>query len=148
MVDVSDVFDGFYRVVATLWREFGDTFAAPDRDEAAEEALSFDELADQLEVDLFFPACARRLHAATGERLDPDDVAPRLRLVAETGEPLPGPAGRYHSHAFHPPGPQNDVPCAVLAGNLMSVPRAGIRIQLDTGPQQRVRDSRRQLPVH
>src|SRR3990172_8992011 len=118
MVDVTDTFDAFHRVVAALWREFGaELVAAADDDDA----IGFDDLVDQLEVDLFLPACARRLREATGENADPDDVARRIRLGTDGGEALPGAAGRYHSHAFPPESVTGDVPAAILTGNLMSL---------------------------
>lgn len=144
MLDVTDAFDAFHRVVAVLWREFGAALALAEPDD---DLASFDDLVDQLEVDLFLPTCARMMRQATGELVNPDEIAARIQLLSDNGEPLPGAAGRYHSHAFHPDSLQGDVPNAILTANLMSLPRAGLRLQL--GPaQERRAPSRRNLPVH
>jgi hypothetical protein len=144
MLDVTDTFDAFHRVVAVLWREFGAALALDEGDDCA----GFDELVDQLEIDLFLPVCAHRLRELTGEDLDPDEVPTRIRLVSESGESLPGAAGYYHSHAFHPEALAADVPNAVLTVSLMSVPRAGIRLLLGPGAERRRSKLRRELPVH
>ena len=144
MLDVTDTFDAFHRVVTTLWREFGIALAADTSDDSA----SFDDLVDQLELDLFLPVCARRLRNLTGESVEPEGIAARLRLIDETGEPLPGAAGQYHSHAFHPDGPEADVPNAILTAALMSLPRSGLRLQLGPPPEPRRFSSRLMLPVH
>lgn len=124
--DVSDLFDGFHRLASVLWREFGQASAA---DEEAE-GVPFDELVDQLEVDVFLPACARRLRELLGLNVDPDDVAAHIRLHAGDA-PIPGAAGRYHSHAFHPESLEGDVPTAVLPADLMPRDRAGVRLVLE-----------------
>lgn len=145
MIDVTDLFDAFHRVAATLWREFGNELAVLEE----EDGVGFDVVVDGLEMDLFLPACARRLREATGEGVDPDEIAGRIRLVRDTGEPLAGSGGSYHSHAFHPDSAELELPSAVLAGNLMSVPRAGIRLQLDPGHGRgRLSARRRDLLVH
>lgn len=145
MLDLTDTFCAFHRVVAVLWREFGPVLAeAP----GTEDMASFDELVDQLELDLFLPACARRLQRATGEVADPDEIAARIRLVRESGEPLTGAGAQYHSHAFHPGSLQDDVPIAVLAANLMSLPLPGIRLVLGEVEGQPRPALRRDLPVH
>jgi len=144
MVDVTDLFDAFHRVAAALWREFGASLA-----EAGEAEIGFDELVDQLEVDLFLPACARRLSEVTGEYVDPDYVAPRMRLADAAGAPFAGAAGVYHSHAFHPPGLEGDVPAAILTADLMTVPREGIRLLVGAGQGPGpFRGRRGHLPVH
>lgn len=144
-LDVTDLFDGFHRVVAALWREFGSLLSAT----AAEEiGVGFDEVVDQLEVDLFLPACARQLLKMTGEVVDPDEIASRIRLGAESGEFLPGAGGQYHSHAFHPESPEADVPNAVLTASLMAIPRADVRLLIGPPVTRRRVGSRRDLPLH
>lgn len=146
MVDVTDTFDAFHRLVSVLWREFGPALSGSDPDEGG---IGFDELVDQLELDVFLPACAHRLREATGEVAEPDELAARILLVPEAGEAWPGPTGRYHSHAFHPESLASDVPNAVLTENLMSLERSGLRLQVGPPPAPgRRRGTRRNLPVH
>lgn len=144
MLDVTDIFDGFHKVVTVLWREFGGLLNAGS---AEAEGVGFDELVDQLEIDLFLPACARRLLETTGEVVDPDEIAARIRLSAASGELLPGAGGRYHSHAFHPESSRDDVPNAVLTADLMTVRRAGVRLLVGPAAEWRRASSRRDLPV-
>lgn len=142
-IDVSDLFDAFHRVAALLWHEFGRA-AAGDEDE---ESVPFDELLDQLEVDVFLPACARRLREESGANVDPDDVAARLALFGREGQ-LAGAAGRYHSHAFYPETLEGDVPNAVLAADLMPRRRSDVRVCLVSERPERVSAPRRtQLPT-
>ena len=145
LADVSDLFDGFHRLASVLWEEFGRAGAA-DEDAAG---VPFDELVDQLEVDVFLPACARRLRERLGRDVDPDDVPRYLRLHTADG-PVPGPGGRYHSHAFHPESLEGDVPNAVLPADLMPRDRASVRLVLDAEPEERLSAARRRtgLPVH
>lgn len=142
-IDVSDLFDAFHRVAALLWTEFGRA-AAADEDE---ESVPFDEILDQLEVDVFLPACARRLREENGASVDPDDVASQLALFGSQGQ-LPGAAGRYHSHAFYPETLEGDVPNAVLAADLMPRLRSDVRLCLVSERPGRVSAPRRtQLPT-
>ncbi|NJD65543.1 MAG: hypothetical protein FIB00_09910 [Chloroflexi bacterium] len=145
MLDVTDTFDAFHRVAALLWREFGPVLAA---DEAGDEGgVGYDELVDQLELDLFLPACARLWQRATGKAVDSDEIAARIRLVSPAGAARPGAAGRYHSHAFHPDAVAAEVPNAVLAADLMSVLRADIRLVIGPAVAQPPRPQRRELPI-
>ena len=103
---------------------------------------------DQLEIDLFLPACALRLRQLEGARLEHDEVAARIRLMDEQGGALPGAAGRYHSHAFHPDAVQGDVPNAILAADLMVRDRASVTLALVEAARGRAQRQRRDLPVH
>lgn len=142
-VDVSDLFDGFHRLVSELWESFG-------RESAADEegaGVPFDEVVDQLEVDVFLPACARRLRERLGLEVEPEEVTRHVRLVGSDG-PIPGAPGRYHSHAFHPESIEGDVTNAVLAADLMPRTRADVRLVLVLGEEGRAPRGRRgQLPV-
>jgi hypothetical protein len=145
-IDVSDLFDGFHRLAACLWQEFGRAAAAaPD-----EQGISFDDLVDQLEIDVFLPACARRAREELGLQLDADDIGAHIILVDASGTAVPGGAGRYHSHAFHPPGPEGDVPPHVLAANLLPRPRSDVTLLLVAEPPERRADRPRArgLPLH
>lgn len=141
--DVSELFDGFHRMVSVLWEEFGRESAA---DEEAE-GVPFDEIVDQLEVDVFLPACARRLRERLQLSVDPDDVARYIRLH-DTNGPVAGASGRYHSHAFHPESIEGDVPNAVLPADLLPRSRTDVRLVLHREREERVSGARRsQLPV-
>lgn len=144
-VDVSDLFDAFHRVATTVWLEFGRPAAATD-DEAS---VPFDELMDQLEVDMFLPACARRAREALGIDIDADEIGAHILLADASGTVPPGSAGRYHSHAFHPLDLDGPVPEDVLAGNLLTRPRRELRLLLVRRPPARERATSRhgQLPV-
>ncbi|HSJ13455.1 MAG TPA: hypothetical protein VK939_03515 [Longimicrobiales bacterium] len=141
-IDVSDLFDAFHRVAACVWREFG-------RDaDGDQDGVSFDELIDQLEVDMFLPACARRARETLGIRVDPDEIGAHIALVDASGSAVSGGAGRYHSHAFHPLDPRGEVPDDVLAGNLLPRSRREVALLLLREPPARARTAgRRQLPV-
>lgn len=144
-LDVTDLFDAFHRVVSLLWEEFGRASAA-DEDE---ESIPFDEIVDQLELDVFLPACGRRMRQELQLSVDPDEVSRYILLVGEDGKPLVGASGRYHSHAFHPETLEGDVPNAVLAADLMPRQRPGIRLVVQRDREERVSGSRRsRLPVH
>ena len=99
-------------------------------------------------MDLFLPSCARRLQQRTGRQLEPDDIAARIRLVDERGVQLPGSAGSYHSHAFHPESRSGDVPNAILTADLMVRDRAAVTLALVDDERGRERKARRELPVH
>jgi hypothetical protein len=143
-VEVSDLFDAFHRVAAVVWLEFGRAAAAA-QDEAS---VPFDELMDQLEVDMFLPACARRAREVLGLEIDADDVGAHILLADASGVVPQGSAGRYHSHAFHPLELDGPVPEEVLAGNLLTRPRRELRLLLVRTPPARERSSRHsQLPV-
>lgn len=142
-IDVSDLFDAFHRVAECLWREFG-------RDAAGdEESVPYDELIDQLEMDVFLPACARRAREQLGLDVDADDIGAHILLVDASGRATPGGAGRYHSHAFHPRDLEGDVPAEILAGNLLPRTRAEVALLLVREPPAQAPSGPRpaQLPV-
>jgi hypothetical protein len=130
LIDVSDLFDALHALANHVLARF------ELRDAEVEEAgfePSFDVLIDQLELDAFLPACARRLYRLRGLRVDPDDVPPLLRLYDHELEPLHGAAGVYHSHAFVQYSPDDDhVPNEVLSGDLLPRSRNDVAIYLDT----------------
>lgn len=143
--DVSDLFDAFHRVASCVWQEFGRAATAAGDDAA----VPFDELVDQLELDMFLPACARRARERLGIDIDPDEVGTHILLVEATGTAADGGAGRYHSHAFHPLDLAGDVPADVLAGNLLPRPRRDVTLWLVRAPPARApgRPRAAQLPV-
>ena len=127
-LDVTELYDAFHDVAQQIWRRFGFQRAAGHEHPMLEP--SFDEIVDQLEVDLFLPACARRAFHERGTLIDPEDVPDLLFLKEEGGVELEGAAARYHSHAFHPAEGSPDVPNEILAGNLMPLPREGVTLLL------------------
>ena len=134
MTDVSDLFDAFHRIAQHIWTDFG--FAVDDE--------SWDDIIDALELDLFLAGCANRLSNATGETLEPDEIPPRIRLFRD-GEEVVGAGGQYHSHAFYPDPDTNDIPNAVLTGNLMSRSRDGVALMITDRTEPR-RGRGAQLP--
>lgn len=147
-MDITTLFDSFHRLAQTLWTEFGPALAPEMADEEDAEVISYDELLDQLEMDVFLLAVARSYRVATGVRLEPEDVAARIRLHGPDG-PVPGVAGQYHSHAFHPESLSGDVPRAVLTADLMARELADFTLHVVQEEPRRARSSRRgELPRH
>ena len=133
-LDVTDLFVAFHNIAQSIWRDFG--FAVDDE--------SWDDIIDALEMDLFLSACVHRLLSATSEALEPDEVPQRIRLIKDGAEVVGG-GGQYHSHAFYPDPDTNDVPCAVMTGNLMSRSLPDVRLVITPGVL-RIRPRGRQLP--
>jgi hypothetical protein len=143
-MDVSDLYDSFHAIAASIWRDFG----------ASVDDESWDDIIDSLEHDLFLAACAHRaaggmvVEAEDDEGdvggLDPDEMPARIRLMMD-GKDIPGASGQYHSHAFYPDPETGDVPNAVMTGNLLARLRPEITLvivdQKDTS-----RSRRPQLP--
>lgn len=117
VINVSDLYDGLHGMAAIAVGVFG---LGPDSEPPADEFL------DQLEVDLFLPACARRIELLARRSVEPDDVAGMIRLREADGSFRPGAAGRYHSHGFE--ADDADLRNQVLAGNLL--PRARAEVEL------------------
>jgi hypothetical protein len=118
LVNVSDLYDALHDIATIVFSRFGlgdGTDPAPD------------ELLDQLELDLFLPACARRASMVLRRELDPEDVSGLIRLRERDGSIRPGAAGRYHSHGFQITD-DGDIPNSILAANLM--PRARQDVEL------------------
>lgn len=108
-IDISDLYDAFHACAVMMHDTFGfgvDTVPA------------FDEIVDQLELDVFLTAIAIRLANIAGD-VDPEDIPPLLRVREKSGEIRSGAAGTYHAHGFEP-GPDG-VANRVIPGNL--VPR-------------------------
>jgi hypothetical protein len=130
LIDVSDLYDAFHALANQVLTGFELNEEPGDE---VEFEPSFDVLIDQLELDIFLPACARRLYRARGLRVEPDDVTRMLRLYDHGMEPLFGAAGMYHSHAFLRYAPQDrSVPNEVLSGDLMPRSRSDVGVFLDT----------------
>lgn len=143
LIDVSDLFDAFHALATHVLLNFELRDAAVEH---ADVEPGFDVLIDQLELDAFLPACARRLYRLRGMRVDPDDVPRLLRLYDHELEPLHGAAGTYHSHAFLLYAPNDDrVPNEVLGGDLLPRSRSDVRILLDTRLIDRPRSARPML---
>ncbi len=135
MIDVSDLYDAFHGIAASIWRDFGTTV----------DDESWDDIIDSLEHDLFLAACAQRIAANTEEGLEPDEVPARIRLMTPNGEEVPGSPGQYHSHAFYPDDETGEVPNAVMTGNLMSRFRSDVTLVIaPQGAKRRTRGA--QLP--
>ena len=134
MIDVSDLYDSFHAIAASIWRDFGTSV----------DDESWDDIIDSLEHDLFLAACAHRAQSALQEELEPDEVPARIRLMANGAE-IVGAGGQYHSHAFYPDPDTGAVENAVMTGNLMSRLRSDVTLVLtQMGEKQKLR--RGQLP--
>jgi hypothetical protein len=118
IVNVSDLYDGFHQVAELATGLFG---LGADTDPPLEEFL------DQLELDLFLPACARRAAMVARRDLDPDEVADLIRLRERDGSIRPGAAGRFHSHGFDSPGADGETNM-VIAGNLLARSRSEVEL--------------------
>jgi hypothetical protein len=134
LIDVSDLYDAFHAIAASIWRDFGTSV----------DDESWDDIIDSLEHDLFLAGCAHRAVERMQEELDPDEIPARLKLFSD-GSEIPGAAGEYVSHAFYPDVETGSVPNAVMTGNLMSRERPAITLMLtDRRAKQTTR--RPQLP--
>jgi hypothetical protein len=143
LIDVSDLYDAFHELANLVLRRF-ELLGAEAVDIDFEPG--FDVLMDQLEIDVFLPACARRVWRLHGLRVDPDDVPRLIRLHDPDDSPLHGAAGSYHSHAFVLYAPDDDtVPNEVLSGDLLPRSRAEVRIFVDTALISRPRSARPNL---
>jgi hypothetical protein len=131
LVDVSDLYDAFHEIALLLLARF--EFQGVDPDDPAGEP-TFEDVTDQLEVDLFLPACARRLWRQHGIHVDPDAIGSLIRLYDAGGEALHGAAGAFHSHAFIIYAAEDDhVPNEVLSGDLLPRSRQDVRLIVHGG---------------
>jgi len=139
-IEVSDLYDTFHEIANLVLRRF--EFGSVEDDETGFEP-GFDVLIDQLELDVFLPACARRVWRLRGLRIEPDDVPRLIRLYDQDEEPLHGAAGQYHSHAFVQYSFEDEeVPNEVLSGDLLPRSRGDIRLFIDTALIDRPRATR------
>lgn len=129
LIDVSDMYDAFHVLATHVLTGF--ELNGEGSDDAGFDP-GFDVLIDQLELDVFLPACSRRLHRLRGLRVEPDEITRMLRLYDRELEPLHGAAGAYHSHAFllYSPG-DSAVPNEVLSGDLLPRSRNDVSIFID-----------------
>jgi hypothetical protein len=118
IVNVSDLYDGLHEMAVLAANLFG-------LDEETEPTIG--DFMDQLEIELFLPACARRATMIARQDVDPDDVAGMIRLREIDGSIRPGAAGRYHGHAFDS-GAGGEVSNQVLAANLMPRGRQDVEL--------------------
>jgi hypothetical protein len=128
-VDVSDIFDAFHEMASLALARF--ELRDSDADDPAGEP-TFEDIVDQLELDLFLPACAHRLWRLHGVRMDPDEVGSFIHLHDHEGQLLHGAAGLFHSHAFAM-YTESDVPNEVLSGDLLPRSRDSVRLILHGG---------------
>ncbi|CAN5769044.1 hypothetical protein BH23GEM9_BH23GEM9_22020 [soil metagenome] len=119
IINVSDLFDAFHEIAAIARTRFG-------VDEASEPPLS--DFLDQLELDLFLPACARRAAMITRRELDQDEVSGLIRLRERDGAIRDGAAGRYQGHGFEALDDSGAVPNEVMAANML--PRSRDEVDL------------------
>jgi hypothetical protein len=119
LINVSDLYDSFFDTAQLVWSRFA---LGPDTDPPLQDFL------DQLEVDLFLPACARRVEQLARRSIDADDVARFIRLRERDRTTRAGAAGRYHGHAFEPAPDDGALRNLVLAGNMMARDRADVEL--------------------
>ena len=124
-VEVSDLFDSLHELAAIIWTRFlfrgGVPRGHPD----------FDDVTRRLEVEVFFPACARRLEQAAGITIPHDEVEGRLRLHDMSGAPLEGIAAEYHMDGFDWGSPTSEtIQNQVIGGDGMPRPRTEVRLFL------------------
>jgi hypothetical protein len=119
IVNVSDLYDAFHEIMLLARSRFG-------LNDETEPSLA--DFADQTEIDLFLPACARRAAMIARRELDADDIGELIRLREQDGTVRPGAAGRYHSHGFDDVNADGSVPNAVRAANMMARSRDDIEL--------------------
>ena len=128
-IEVTDIFDAFHEVAQTMWARC--EFRGGSEGPAAAIRPLYDELLDQLERDLFWAACARRLAKRIDRAVSPDEIPALLRLHDPRGFPISGPAGEYQTHAFDHATPEDEtVLNEVIPGTMAPQPRAEVRIFL------------------
>ena len=128
-IEVTDLYDAFHQLADLVWTRFH--FRRHRADEP-EVGPPFGELVDQIQVDLFFPACARRVVAETGLELDPDAVGEAIVLTDPDGRPLDGDAARYHAHGFDLGEPYEErIENLVVSADLNARERASVRLFVD-----------------
>ena len=114
-IDVSDLYDAFHACAVMMHETFG--FGAHTQP-------SFEEIVDQLELEVFLTAIAIRVMNIAGE-IDPDDIPPLLRVREKSGEVRSGAAGAYHSHGFEPDD-DGRVANRIIPGNLVARDRSDV----------------------
>jgi hypothetical protein len=125
-IEVTDLYDAFHELADLAWRRF---HYRRHRADAPEIGPPFTELIDQLQSDLFLPACARRVLGECGVELDPDEVEQHLELADAAGRPLPGEAGRYHFHGFDYGEPYDEaIENLVVGADLTTRERPAVRL--------------------
>jgi hypothetical protein len=133
-VEVSDLYDDFHEIASLCWRHF--EFPTSPNDLTLKLGLSFDDLMDYLEFNLFFAGCSRRLANISGIIISPDKIHEMLRLYDVNGKKLEGTASEYQGHAFDIDRPDNDnknmVGNIVMGGDLSVWERSEVRIFLET----------------
>jgi hypothetical protein len=117
VINVSDLYDAFHQMLALARSRFG------INDETDPSLADF---ADQIEVDLFLPACARRTALIARRDIEPEEAGALIRLREHDGSTRAGAAGRYHSHGFDEVDEHGDVRNVVVAANLMRRPRSEV----------------------
>jgi hypothetical protein len=119
IVNISDLYDGFHQIAALAAGLFG---------LGSETDPPFEEFLDQLELDLFLPACARRARMLSRRSINPEEVADMIRLRESDGTIRPGAAGRYHSHGFDMADDHGDTANQVVAVNLLPRHRSEVEL--------------------
>jgi hypothetical protein len=114
-IDVSDLYDAFHACAVILHGKLGFGMHTEP---------SFEEIVDQLELEVFLTAIAIRLANIAGD-VDPDDIPPLLRVREKSGEIRSGAAGTYHSHGFEP-DEDGHVANRITPGNLVSRDRSEV----------------------
>ncbi len=124
-VEVSDLFDSLHELAVIIWTRFLFRGGVP------REHPNFDDVTRGLEVEVFFPACARRLWQAAGITIPHDEVEDMLRLHNLSGAPLEGMAAEYHMNGFDWGTPMSEtVQNQVVGGDGMPRPRTEVRLFL------------------
>lgn len=119
VINVSDLYDAFHDMMTLARSRFG-------MNDETEPSLA--DFADQLEVDLFLPACARRAAMIARRDIDHNDIADLIHLREADGTIRPGAAGRYQSHGFDEVDENGVVPNDILAGNMLRRDRAEVEL--------------------
>jgi len=131
-IEVTDLYDAFHELAAQLWRRF--EFQGRGSGIPGQIGPRFDELVDQLETDLFFAACARRVWAQTEVKLNPAAVRALIRVCDQDRNPRPGASGQYHGHGFDWGTPRDaSVENRVVAGDLEGTRRSDVRLVVILG---------------
>jgi hypothetical protein len=126
-VEVTDLYDAFHELAELLWQRFA--FQGRRQGQPGQIGPCFDELIDQLELDLFFAACARGVWAEAEVKLDLEEIKGKLQVCDRDLNVREGTRGQYHSHGFDwSSGRETAVENLVIAGDLVGDRREDVRL--------------------
>jgi hypothetical protein len=128
MIEVSDAFDEYHRLVNEAWLK-GGYRNTPFHKSPQYDGLPFFDVDGLLQEIYFYCACAQRLFEQTGVLVRPEIIPAHISVTDPAGALLSGNASRYHSSAFDW-GSNSDesVRNGVVCGDLTPRDRAEVRL--------------------